>query len=484
MERDWRFIADYEQDPPELEKSELRALSAVWQEQKDLLQNQEALGRFTEKLKREWAIETGLIERLYVFDRGITEILIERGIDAAFLPYGTVKNPELVVSMINDHRRTVDGLFDFVKQDRELSTSYIKELHASLTRNQISVEVRDQFGRLFETPLHRGEYKRLPNNPARPDGSIHQYCPPEHVAAEMDRLIEWHRTHQHAMPEVESAWLHHRFAQIHPFQDGNGRVARALATLVFLREGWFPLVVKDSDRDRYIGALEAADDGRLGPLVAFFAALQKEQFVHALGLARDVLEENRAEEVIARTSKELQRRRDALKQEWESAKDKAQLLRELAKSRLQDIAVTLKREIQPVKWGDFFVDQASDQDSRSHYFRNQITETAKEFDYYANTSSYRAWVRLVLKTDSQGEILISFHGIGYEFRGILAVTATWFQRVETEEREREVASIKALSEDVFQINYKEEMGLIQERFRSWLEETIVTGLKIWQNTVL
>ena len=45
-----------------------------------------------------------------------------------------------------------------------------------------------------------------------------------------------------ARPEVEAAWLHHRFGQIHPFQDGNGRVARALATMIFLRAGFVPLV--------------------------------------------------------------------------------------------------------------------------------------------------------------------------------------------------------------------------------------------------
>ena len=38
--------------------------------------------------------------------------------------------------------------------------------------------------------------------------------------------------------EVEAAWLHHRFTQIHPFEDGNGRVARALASLVFIPDGF------------------------------------------------------------------------------------------------------------------------------------------------------------------------------------------------------------------------------------------------------
>ena len=56
-----------------------------------------------------------------------------------------------------------------------------------------------------------------------------------------------------------AAWVRHRFTQIHPFQDGNGRVARLLATLVFSRAEWLPLVVRRDDRVRYLDALEAAD---------------------------------------------------------------------------------------------------------------------------------------------------------------------------------------------------------------------------------
>ena len=151
------------------------------------------------------------------------------------------------------------AFFAFVKGDRRLSTSYVKELHSLFTRNQEFAEGRDQFGRKTQVPLVRGDCKRQPNNPTRPDGTVHPYCPPEHVAAEMDRLLELHLAHDGVAPEVEAAWLHHRFAQIHPFQDGNGRIARALATLVFVKANSLPLVVRDNDRKRYIDALELAD---------------------------------------------------------------------------------------------------------------------------------------------------------------------------------------------------------------------------------
>ena len=125
MGREWQPISDYTVEPADLAQDELRILESVWQEQRDRLAGRDAFQRFNERLKREWAIETGLIERLYVLDRGITQLLIDRGIDASLIPPGAVKNPELVVSMINDHEAVVDGIFEFVIGNRPLSTSYI-----------------------------------------------------------------------------------------------------------------------------------------------------------------------------------------------------------------------------------------------------------------------------------------------------------------------------------------------------------------------
>ncbi len=91
---EWHRIRDYEVDPTSLEQGELAALARVWQEERERLADSEALPKFNEKLRREWAIETGLIERVYDFDRGVTEILIEHGIDAALIPHGAGATPE------------------------------------------------------------------------------------------------------------------------------------------------------------------------------------------------------------------------------------------------------------------------------------------------------------------------------------------------------------------------------------------------------
>src|SRR5215217_6828065 len=66
---------------------ELAALSKVWLERKSELEKGGAFQEFLKKLQREWAIETGIIERLYSWDRGVTEVLIEQGIDSALIAH-------------------------------------------------------------------------------------------------------------------------------------------------------------------------------------------------------------------------------------------------------------------------------------------------------------------------------------------------------------------------------------------------------------
>jgi Fic family protein len=480
----WSPIEDYPVSPVSLAKGELRELAAVWAEQREALEDAEGLRDFNQRLRREWSIETGLLERIYTLDRGITMLFIEQGIDSSLIPHdATGQDPEQVAAILRDHEAAIDGLFAFVKGDRQLSVSYINELHAQLTRNQRTVTAMDGLVRRFEVELRRGAFKVQPNNPVRPDGAVHEYCPPEQVASEMDRLLEMHLGHVDVAPEVEAAWLHHRFTQIHPYQDGNGRLARSLATLVLIKSGWFPLVVRDTkeDRQRYIDALEQADGGDLGALVDVVASTQRKAFVQALGISSQVLRLGRAEQVIAATRKKLEERERIRRGEWEKAKQTAARLQDHAIDRFRAVAQRLTEEAgQYLAGSRFFVDAASGQDERSHYFRHQIIETAKRLDYFANFAEHRSWVRLVLRAESQAEILVSFHGSGQEFRGILAASACFFRREETEAGEREVGKIVPLSSEIFQINYREKEQEALVRFRDWLEDVLVRGLETWR----
>ena len=157
---------------------------------------------------------------------------------------------------------------DIVGGARDLTAFSIKEMHQRLTLSQETSQAEDQFGNPMKVQLLKGDWKKQPNNPRRPDGLIHEYCPPLFVQEEIDQLLAWHQAHTSVCPEVEAAWFHHRFAQIHPFQDGNGRVARALTSAVLLKADHLVLVIRDEEhREGYLDALAAADSGDLKPLV-------------------------------------------------------------------------------------------------------------------------------------------------------------------------------------------------------------------------
>jgi hypothetical protein len=83
----WREIADLPEDAWLLTNNELVALRRIWLEQKDTLADRRVVEEFHQQLKREWAIETGSIEGVYSIDRGVTEVLIEHGINASLIPH-------------------------------------------------------------------------------------------------------------------------------------------------------------------------------------------------------------------------------------------------------------------------------------------------------------------------------------------------------------------------------------------------------------
>ncbi|WP_419946734.1 Fic family protein [Candidatus Poriferisodalis sp.] len=486
--RHWSPITDLKQRDHDLDRAELLSLSGVWDDVKSELPTDQ-VDDFNERLKREWAIETGLIERVYTFDAGITQLLIEQGIDASLIPHdATDKTPQIVAGIIADQAQAVDFLFDFVGQQRCLSESYIKELHALMTRKQAAASGIDQFGRPVEVALSHGEYKLHPNNPTQPDGRIFEYCPPEQVAPEMERLVEMHLDHTEAgvAAELEAAWLHHRFTQIHPFQDGNGRVARALASLVLIREGWFPLVIASADRVRYIDNLKAADAGDLLPLASQFASVQRTWFRKAIGIGEQIRQAaERTDQLIAAIGEQFRERRAQTRVDMEQAKETATTLAQMAWSRFR----TLRNDISDAIGADdqarrVFVDYGVDEDTdRRAWHRYQVIETARHasLDYWANARELHSWVRLGLVTESgRSEILFSLHGLNREFRGLVGASMCLYRRQKGDDIEHQIIELEPVCDELFQFNYKEATASVERRFDGWLEESLLRALDQWR----
>ena len=281
-------IVDWQEGSAPASVPELRFIESDWATIVSDLAGSSQLSHFTERLHREWSIETGQIENLYDIDRGVTQTLIEQGFDAAYMKPGAVnKDPHYIKNLLQDQQDALEGLFAFVRGDRSLSTGYVKELHAAMTRSQAKVDAVDPSVNHQEVDLIHGDYKKQPNYPRR-NGNVFRYSPPEQTASEMDRLVQVH--HQQVSrgdePEVVAVWLHHRFTQIHPFQDGNGRVARALATLVLIKAGLFPLVIPREEKGLYLDMLEQADSGDAQGFVNMVGRLQQGRFERGRDLLR------------------------------------------------------------------------------------------------------------------------------------------------------------------------------------------------------
>ncbi len=95
---------------------------------------------------------------------------------------------------------------------------------------------------------------------------------PQQIKPRMTELIEWLRANPDELRPVElAAVFHHKLVSIHPFFEGNGRVARLLMNCILLKYGYPFAVVLRNDRGTYYRTLREADHGGLSPFVGFVA---------------------------------------------------------------------------------------------------------------------------------------------------------------------------------------------------------------------
>jgi Fic family protein len=464
---------------PYLGASEIPGIKAIWTEQRKRLKGTTHLLAFTEQLSREWAIETGVIENLYEIERGVTQTLIERGFQAELLSHGTTNKPrDYVIQLLRDQKDALDGVFDFVKGDRPLTTSYIKELHAALLRSQNFADGVDSQGRSVEIPLIKGDWKSFANSPSR-DGVTFEYCPPEHVASEMDRLVHLHSEHQESgIPsEVQAAWLHHRFTQIHPFQDGNGRVARAIASLVLVKDGLFPLVVTRDDKTQYLDGLEAADSGELMPLINLIARLQITQFRKATSISEAILVQDDVNAALTGLLKAADKIALNKLDELRGVFDIAIQLQHSVERRLNEIQPSLLKALQRADSTASVTITKATQET-DHYFRAQIFENAREdrLGYFADFSEYRSWIALNLFWYRRAKIVFTFHGIGKPFNGSL-VCAPFLDLRDTDEEQHVQTNTLPLSDEGFVFFYNEDPERALNRYSIWRERVLNVAVK-------
>ena len=122
---------------------------------------------------------------------------------------------------------SLDLVYRHSKPKGPVTESLIKEIHSTVQKGIVK-------GKL------KGSYREAQN--AIYDSVTRKavYFPPEakDVPSLMKSLIAWLNQDQETHPILKAGIAHYQFVTIHPFMDGNGRTARALATLVLYREGY------------------------------------------------------------------------------------------------------------------------------------------------------------------------------------------------------------------------------------------------------
>jgi len=236
---------------------------------------------------RSAALETGAIEGLYATNRGVTRAVALQG--ALWEAELTKLGPD-VARHFDAQLAAFDLVLDTATKKHPISEKWIRDLHAQVCAAQTTYRVWTDVG-WQERPLHHGAYKAEPNNVTLADQSVHWYAAVSDVAPEVARLLDELRSSafEGAHPVLQAAYAHHGLTAIHPFEDGNGRTARASASMFLYRAAGVPLVIFSDQRLRYFDALESADRDNPQP----FATFIDERASDSIALVTDRLREVR-----------------------------------------------------------------------------------------------------------------------------------------------------------------------------------------------
>lgn len=230
------------------------------------------------------AIDTGAIEGLYRVDRGFT---LTVATETAAWQVALESKGETAKRAIEDAINAYEYILDLATQSERLTEAALRELHSIICASQDTYEVITSEGPQ-QQQLPKGEYKRFPNNPVNlSTGRTFHYAPVADTAPEMQRFVHELNSNEfkNAHPVVQSSYAHYAFVRIHPFADGNGRVARAIASIFLYRNPGIPLVIYSDQKGHYLDALELADQGAYEHFIAFI----NEQAIDTLSAIRTSL---------------------------------------------------------------------------------------------------------------------------------------------------------------------------------------------------
>jgi Fic family protein len=241
----------------------LDALRDEWQALQPLAAEHEA--RLWKKLRLEWNYHSNHIEG-NTLTYGETELLLLHDRTTgnhSIREYLEMKAHDVGI----EHARALAA-----DRERIITESDIRDLNRIILKEPFWKHAETPDGHSTRKEIIPGQYKTTPNNVRLPDGGTFLFASVEDTPPRMSDLVTWLQQ-ELTTPTLPIAAciakLHHDFVLIHPFDDGNGRVARLLVNYVLMRSGYLPLIVRTDEKEAYLTALRLADAGELSALMNY-----------------------------------------------------------------------------------------------------------------------------------------------------------------------------------------------------------------------
>lgn len=241
--------------------------------------------RIMQKFKLDWNYHSNNIEG-NTLTYGETKALLLHGITAQGKPLKDHFE-------IQGHNEVIEWSMEIVKGDRPMTENFIRQFHEILLKEPYEVDAITPDGKPTKKMIKVGEYKTTPNHVKTKTGEIFYFASPEETPAKMNDLIQWYGEKKEKLhPVILAAELHYRFISIHPFDDGNGRVARLLMNFALMKTGYPPVIIKTEDKENYFSVLRQADAGIMEPFIKYIT----ENLIQSLHLMIDGIEGKDIEE--------------------------------------------------------------------------------------------------------------------------------------------------------------------------------------------
>ena len=162
---------------------------------------------------------------------------------------------------IEGHDEAVKAIEEAIKDDQALNEVFIRNLHRILLKQSYDADAETPDGRRVKRTISVGDYKTTPNHVKTSTGETYYFTPPEQVKPAMSDLMDWCKAKEREVehPVIIAATFHYRFVRIHPFDDGNGRMARLLMNMLLIKHGYTVALIRRENRDEYFSELEQAD---------------------------------------------------------------------------------------------------------------------------------------------------------------------------------------------------------------------------------